>query len=504
MKKKLGLFILLLVLVFAGCGQDAGRKASEVYGVDDLPGKKIGVQIGTVGDTYASDYEGDEAGTVVERYSKGNDAVSSLKNGKVDCVIIDEQPAKEYVKRNSDLSILDEEFTLEEYAIVIAKGNDSLEEDINKALAELMADGTLDKIINHYINDEEEVVGLAYTSPEDLDYANGELVMATNAAFPPYEYYNNNCIVGIDAEMAKAIADKLNKKLVIEDMEFDSIITAVQGGKADIGVAGMTITEDRLKNINFSDPYTTSKQVIIVRNGNSSAVASLKDSFYQCFVEDNRYQYLLQGLGNTILISLMAVLLGVVIGFGVAIVRATHDKTGNMKVLNALCHVYLTIIRGTPAMIQLLIIYYVIFASTNINKVAVAALAFGINSGAYVAEILRGGIMSLDQGQFEGARSLGLTHAQTMRYVILPQTFKNTLPSLANEFIVLIKETAISGYIGLQDLTMAGNIIRSNTYQAFLPLITVAAVYLVIVMVLTAGVQKLEKNLKKNERQAYD
>ena len=504
MKKKLGLLILLLTLVFAGCGQDAGKKASEVYGVDDLPGKKIGVQIGTVGDTYASDYEGDEAGTIVERYSKGNDAVSSLKNGKIDCVIIDEQPAKEYVKRNSDLSILDEEFTLEEYAIVIAKGNDSLEEDINKVLAELMADGTLDMIINHYINDAEEVEGFAYTSPDGLDYSNGELVVATNAAFPPYEYYNNNSIVGIDAEMARAIADKLNKKLVIEDMEFDSIITAVQGGKADIGVAGMTVTEDRLKNINFSDPYTTSKQVIIVRNGNSSAVASLKDSFYQCFIEDNRYQYLLQGLGNTILISLMAVLLGVVIGFCVAIVRATHDKTGNMKVLNVLCHVYLTIIRGTPAMIQLLIIYYVIFASTNINKVAVAALAFGINSGAYVAEILRGGIMSLDQGQFEGARSLGLTHAQTMRYVILPQTFKNTLPSLANEFIVLIKETAISGYIGLQDLTMAGNIIRSNTYQAFLPLITVAVVYLVIVMLLTAGVQKLEKNLKKNERQVYD
>ena len=501
MKKKLGLFIVLLTLMFAGCGQSA-KEASDVHGVDDLPGKKIGVQIGTVGDTYASDYEGDEAGTVVERYSKGNDAVSSLKNGKIDCVIIDEQPAKEYVKRNSDLSILEEEFTLEEYAIVIAKGNDSLEEDINKALAELTADGTLDMIINHYINDEEEPEGLAYISPEGLDYANGELVMATNAAFPPYEYYNNNSIVGIDAEMARAIADKLNKRLVIEDMEFDSIITAVQGGKADIGVAGMTVTEDRLKNINFSDSYTTSKQVIIVRNGSGGAVASLKDSFYQCFIEDNRYQYLLQGLGNTILISLIAVLLGVAIGFCVAIVRATHDKTGNMKLLNALCHVYLTIIRGTPAMIQLLIIFYVIFASTS-NKIAVAALAFGINSGAYVAEILRGGIMSLDQGQFEGARSLGLTHVQTMRYVILPQTFKNTLPALANEFIVLIKETAISGYIGLQDLTMAGNIIRSNTYQAFLPLISVAAIYLVIVMILSAGVQKLEKNLKKNERQIY-
>lgn len=501
MKKKLGLLIALFALTFAGCGGKA--EASDVGCVEDLEGKKIGVQIGTVGDTYASDYEGDEAGTVVERYSKGADAISSLKNGKVDCVIIDEQPAKEFVKRNSDLSILEEEFALEEYAIVIAKGNDSLEADVNRILEELKADGTLDKITAHYIS-EGKVSGLAYQSPEGLDYSGGELVMATNATFPPYEYYSDNSIVGIDAEMARAIADRLNKKLVIEDMEFDAIITAVQGGKADIGVAGMTITEDRLKNINFSEPYTTSKQVIIVRNGSSSAAASLKDSFYQCFVEDNRYVYLLQGLGNTILISLIAVLFGVVIGFGVAIVRATHDKTGGMKVLNAVCHAYLTIIRGTPAMIQLLIINYVIFASTNINKVAVAALAFGINSGAYVAEILRGGIMSLDEGQFEGARSLGLTHGQTMRYIILPQTFKHTLPALANEFIVLIKETAISGYIGLQDLTMAGNIIRSNTYQAFLPLLTVAAIYLVIVMILSAGVRKLEKNLKKNERQVYD
>ena len=500
MKKKLGLVIALLILTLSGCSSN--MEASDVHSVDDLEGKKIGVQIGTVGDTYASDYEGDEAGTVVERYSKGNDAITSLKNGKIDCVIIDEQPAKEFVKRNRELSILEEEFTLEEYAIVIAKGNDSLEEDVNKALAEIIADGTLDMIIDHYITDG-EVEGLAYVSPDDLDYANGELVMATNAAFPPYEYYANNSIVGIDAEMARAIADKMNKELVIEDMEFDSIITAVQGGKADIGVAGMTITEDRLKNINFSDPYTTSKQVIIVRNGESGAVASIKDSFYQCFIEDNRYQYLVQGLWNTILISLIAVFIGVIIGFLVAIVRATHDKTGNLKLLNILCHVYLTIIRGTPAMIQLLIIFYVIFASTS-NKVAVAALAFGINSGAYVAEILRGGIMALDQGQFEGARSLGLTHVQTMRYIILPQTFKNTLPALANEFIVLIKETAISGYIGLQDLTMAGNIIRSNTYQAFLPLITVAVVYLIIVMFLSAGVQKLEKNLKKNERQVYD
>lgn len=488
--------VLLCLFLFAGCGsKDA---ASDITSVDDLEGKIIGVQIGTTGDIYVSDYEGDEAGTKIERYNKGNDAISSLKNGKIDCVVIDGEPAKAFVERNSDLTILDEPFTEEEYAICISKENTELKEKINQALTSLEEDGTLDRIIDNYINEDGE--GHVYESPADLTYENGTLVMATNAAFPPYEYYDENEIVGIDVDMATAVADQLNMKLEIENMEFDAIINAVQGGKADIGVAGMTVTEERLKNIDFTDSYTQATQVIVVRNGDSNPLLSIKDSFYQSFVEKGRYQYILTGLLNTLIIALLAVLLGVLLGFVIALIRTTHDKTGGLHVLNFVCRIYLTIIRGTPTMIQLLIIYYVIFASVNVNKVIVAALAFGINSGAYVAEILRGGIMSLDAGQFEGARSLGLTHGQTMRYVILPQTIKNTLPSLANEFIVLIKETAISGYIGLEDLTMAGNIIRSNTYQAFFPLVSVACIYLVIVMVLTALVNKLERKLKKNER----
>lgn len=494
MKKGKLLWAVLALFCLTGCGNQAAP--SDISTIDDLEGKKIGVQLNTTGDIYVSDYEGDEAGTVVERYNKGNDAISSLKNGKVDCVVIDEEPAKAFIRRNSDLSILEEEFALEEYAVCVAKENTRLCEDINKALAELKADGTLENIIEHYINDGD----FQYESPEGLSYENGTLVMATNAAFPPYEYYDDNRIVGIDADMAAAVADKLNMRLEIEDMEFDSIINAVQSGKADIGAAGMTVTEERLKNINFTEPYTQATQVIVIRNGNSNPLLSIKDSFYQNFIEDNRYTYILKGLANTLVIALFAVLLGVLIGFVISIIRTTYDKTGKLKLLDFLCRVYLTIIRGTPTMIQLLIIYYVIFASANVSKILVAVMAFGINSGAYVAEILRGGIMSLDEGQFEGARSLGLTHGQTMRYVILPQTVKNTLPALANEFIVLIKETAISGYIGLQDLTMAGNIIRGTTYQAFFPLITVACIYLLIVMVLTMGVNKLERSLKKNER----
>ncbi len=223
-------------------------------------------------------------------------------------------------------------------------------------------------------------------------------------------------------------------------------------------------------------------------------------SFQNNFIDDNRYMYLVEGLGVTLLVTLFAVLIGIALGFLVAIIRSTYDKTGKLKFLNIICNLYLTIIRGTPAMVQLLIMYYVIFASTNLDKVVVAILTFGINSGAYVAEIVRSGIMSIDNGQFEAGRSLGFSYGKTMWYIILPQAFKNVLPALANEFIVLLKETSICGYIGLMDLTRGGDIIRSRTYEAFLPLIAVALIYLALVMILTHFVRLLERRLRSSER----
>lgn len=224
------------------------------------------------------------------------------------------------------------------------------------------------------------------------------------------------------------------------------------------------------------------------------------EKLYDNFVEDDRWAFLLKGLGNTLLITVFALIIGVVLGFLIALVRSTHDKTGSMKILNFICRIYLTIVRGTPVVVQLLIIYYVIFAQVDINKIIVGAIAFGFNSAAYVAEIIRSGIMSVDAGQFEAGRSLGLNYGSTMRYIIMPQAFKNVLPALANEFIVLLKETSVSGYIGVMDLTRAGDIIRSVTFEAFLPLLTVALIYLLVVMLLTAGVNKLEARLRTNER----
>lgn len=231
-----------------------------------------------------------------------------------------------------------------------------------------------------------------------------------------------------------------------------------------------------------------------------NVLADFIEKFQLNFIDEKRYEFIFSGLKTTLIITAFAVLIGIILGFVIAMIRATHDRTGKMKILNAVCKVYLTVIRGTPAMVQLLLMYYVVFAVYDPGKLITAIVAFGLNSAAYVAEIVRSGIMSIDQGQFEAGRSLGLNYRQTMLLIILPQALKNVLPALANEFIVLMKETSISGYIGLTDLTRGGDIIRSQTYEALLPLLAVAAIYLVLVMFLSYLVGKLERRLRSSER----
>ena len=234
----------------------------------------------------------------------------------------------------------------------------------------------------------------------------------------------------------------------------------------------------------------------------------LKADFILNFVQGNRWRYLLNGLGTTLLITLLPCLLGIAIGVVIAMVRSTYDKTaeGARKTLgrrlfgiaNGFCRVYLTVLRGTPVVVQLMIIYFVIFASSD-NGTLVAALAFGLNSGAYVAEIVRGGIMSIDNGQFEAGRSLGFNYVQTMWLIVIPQAIKNVLPSLANEFIALLKETSVAGYVAVADLTKGADIIRSRTYSPFMPLIAVALIYLALVMFFTKLVGILERRLRNSD-----
>lgn len=455
-----------------------------------------------------------------------------------------------------------------------------------------------------------------------------ELVMATDATFPPYEYFRGEEIVGIDVEIVQELARRNGMRPRVENMKFESVIAAVQGGKVDLAAAGITVSPDREKQVNFTRAYARAKQVIIVPQGSpvssaeqmkglrigvqhgttgdqyvtknigeperfangALAVAALVAgkvdvvvmdgepaerhvsrnaglsilpqpltaeeyaiavsknrpellemlnrtlaemeadgtlariasahagapaaaepaaeeqksgmfaSFYTNFIKDNRWKYLANGLLVTVEISAAAAIIGIILGTLIGIIRSTADQTGRFKVLDLFCRLYLTVIRGTPVVVQLLIIYFVIFGSVEVNKVLVAIVAFGLNSAAYVAEIIRSGIMSVDKGQMEAGRSLGLGYGYTMRSVIMPQAFKNVLPALGNEFIVLLKETSICGYIALQDLTKGGDIILSQTYDAFLPLLAVALIYLLMVVVLSQLLKKLERRLQKNER----
>ena len=466
------------------------------------------------------------------------------------------------------------------------------------------------------------------------------LTMATEATFPPYEFLRGQEIAGIDVEICRAVAERLGREFRAENMDFDSVIPAVTSGKADLAAAGITVTEDRKKNVDFSGPYVTTGIVVIYRKaepytdagqlkgrkigvqsgttsdayvletlkqeperfkstpeacaamlagrcafviadidpakncvkgegrlalsdflssesyavavakGNAELLAavnetiaaakadgrlerwvadytaeadrlketsaaapaaepswcakawqSLRDDFYLCFLKkasdgSSRAMYLVNGLAITLEVALFAILLGLLIGFLVAVVRSSHDKYGYFPLLNAVAKVYLTIIRGTPMVVQLLITYYIILRSVD-SKVLIAILAFGINSGAYQAEILRAGIVSIDPGQMEAGRALGLGYWRTMMKVVLPQAIRNVLPALGNEFIVLMKDTSIVGYIALIDLAKGGDIIRSQTYSVYLPYLAVAAIYLVLVMTMTWLLGLLERHLRK-------
>ncbi len=223
---------------------------------------------------------------------------------------------------------------------------------------------------------------------------------------------------------------------------------------------------------------------------------NIGDLFYKTVIYDNRYKYILEGLFNTIIIAFFAVIIGVIIGTIVSLIRNNYDQNQKFKLLNHLCNLYVSIIRGTPVILQLMIIYYVIFKSVNIDIIIVSIIAFGINSGAYVSEIIRAGINSIPKGQSEAGYSLGLKYAQIMQHIVLPQAIKNVLPALGNEFITLLKETSVGAYIGVVELTKASDIIASRTYDYFFPLLIIAIIYLTMTIGLSKLITKLERKLK--------
>lgn len=372
-------------------------KDSTISSLDALNGKKIAVQEGTTGDILATPADDNDiitdSSTEVKRFKKGTDAILELKNGGVDAVVIDANPAEQFVKSNSEsLKYIIDDSSTEQYAIAVAKGNTELLSTLNEGLATIKANGTFDKLVDQYIN-------------------------------------NNS-------------------------------------------------TE--LTNTKSDNPFT-----------------NFINKLDYVFIQTNGWKLLLTGLGTTIFISIIAVLLGTGLGFVIALMKLTEVRKGKKTCFSRIANIYIDIIRGTPSMVQLLIMYMIIFH--NRFGIVAAILTFGINSGAYVAEIIRAGIMAVDNGQMEGGRSLGLSYGQTMRFIIIPQAIKNILPALGNEFITLIKETAIVGYVAIQDLTKAADFIISRTYETFLPLIAIAIIYYVLIKILSKLLNMFERRLRRGD-----
>ncbi len=307
-----------------------------------------------------------------------------------------------------------------------------------------------------------------------------------------YEVSKGNYTVYLD----DVCVDALTGGMLTVAAEIDTLNTANYNGE-EIDVKNDATLRTGIKQYFELDNYETT--VPDTGNWLTKLVDNFVFEFNRNFIADNMWIYLVQGLGMTLAITLCAGLMGIVLGFIVAIIRCTNELTGKLGFIDKICRVYLTVIRGTPVMVQLLIIYFVIFLPIGVPKFISAFLCFGLNSGAYVAEIVRGGIMSVDKGQTEAGRSLGFGYWATMVNFVMPQAFKAVLPSLANEFITLLKESSVAFYIGISDLTQGGLRIRSLTYSSFMPLVAVALIYLAIVMIMTKLVGMLERRLRRSE-----
>ena len=492
---------------------------------------------------------------------------------------------------NNDIGvkIIDIKLTEEEYAFAVEKGNIELKNSFNTFLSTIKSDGTLDEIVAKYFDDEGEKIGVAINN--NAENTDDNFVVVTNCPFAPFEYIGDDGLAyGIDIEIAYQYAKANNLNLVVKNIDFDALLSNVNSGYSDIAMAGMTITEDRLLVSDFTIPYYSASQKLVVASDNTDfdycktvsdveevlksldgekigyqngttgnwyvlgdeelefegfnnisavgyktaqlgiqdimngtiygvivdeapaevMVKQLKGNlnaklvvFVEAVKQEKFREMILNGFLNTLLIAVVGLLIGIVIGMIIAVIKiAPHDKW-YMKVLSSLCTGYTAIFRGTPIVVQLLLAYYVILPLLGIKGIValnVAIIVFGLNSGAYVSEIMRSGLTSVDKGQMEAGRAVGLSYTTTLIKVVIPQAIKNILPTLGNEFISLIKETSVVSFITVVDLYTAFQQIGSNKYDFVIPYIMMALIYIVLVVVITLFVKLLERRLAVSDK----
>jgi polar amino acid transport system substrate-binding protein len=473
---------------------------SEVFsGLQQIDGKRICVLTGSAGDLAARKYFPRSSFMAM---TASADAALALKSNKADAFIYDKSVLLNLARKNPELVILDEPVAKLEVAAAIKKENTQLLAEMNRALSDLKKEGALQRLRVKWVDSK-------YAAPPPLPpvnnaHATGVLKMGTCSTNEPFAFQANGIFTGLDVELSQMIGELLEKKIEIVDMNFEALIPALQSGKIDFALANFNVTEERKKLITFSLPYIENDISALVRrpappdqvqpgNGTAAAkrapfLAGIASSFQSNIIQEKRYLLIWDGLKTTVVISVAATIFGTLLGALICFMRMSGKA-----VLNLPARVYIAILRGTPVLVVLMLIFYVVFASVNIDPVVVAVIAFGMNFAAYVAEIFRTGIEGVDKGQTEAGIAMGFTRVRTFLHIVLTQTVRRILPVYKGEFISLVKMTSIVGYIAVQDLTKASDIIRSRTFDAFFPLVMVAILYFLISWGLMQSLEYLER-----------
>ncbi len=473
--------------------------------LDDLADKRIGVLAGTVHDAFMSKKY---PGAKILLYPNTADMVLALSAEKLDAVMFDLTKANLLLRSHPELGILTDQVLSMPLGVGFNKKRSLLRDEFNLYMKSIRADGTYNEMYKRWFTGDPEKAVM----PPVKSVPNGKkLVVGISVDDLPYIAYKNGEYVGFDIEMVRLFAERGNYNLEFTSMEFSSLIAALAAEKVDLITDGMAISEERAKQIDFSDSYVDFHTAVVaakknlakyseskVKNVELSFLARFSDSFYSNLVLEKRYLLIFEGLKATLLISLFAALVGTILGGLVCFMRMSKRK-----MVSAAAGLYISLLRGTPVLVLLMIIYYVVFASVNINPMFVAMFAFGLNFAAYVSEMFRTSIESIDKGQQEAGIAGGFTKIQTFIYIIMPQALRQVLPVYKGEFISLVKMTSIVGYIAVQDLTKASDIIRSRTFDAFFPLLVAAVFYLIISWLLTWALGYVEVSVdpKRNRIQ---
>ena len=486
--------IFLATLAILAGGASAEAVASKLAHVDDLKDKRIGVLQGSAHVDYVTRTY--PQATLLQ-YGSPADLVLAVTTGKVDAALSDAEPLREILRKDDSLGVLGENLFSFPEGVGFRKENTALLQQFNQFLARLKQDGTHADMVERWMEKNVTVMP-AIAHPK----ARGELVVGISDGTLPFAAIKDNKLIGFEIELSERFAAHLGRKVRFSQMDFSGLIAAVATGKVDMIISAIFITEERKLSINFSDPYYEEATKVFALKRNIMAYAGtglgagpelpfltrVANSFHANIIQEKRYLLLWDGLKATVLISIFAAILGTLLGALVCYMRMSKQRA-----LSVPARMFIGIVRGMPVLVLLMLIFYVVFASVSIDPLVVAVIAFGLNFAAYAAEIFRSGVEGIDKGQAEAGIAMGFSKLGTFAWIVLPQTVQRILPVYKGEFISLVKMTSIVGYIAVQDLTKAGDIIRSRTFDAFFPLILVAVMYFVVAWVLMLALEYLER-----------